>query len=363
VRWRSTSPSSLGHRTSGPAQRSNGPAVPPTEAPSPDRNTSRCRGAAARCYTPLTSGFAAENRPEEHVIAATVEVTERTSEPPRLRVGQRVRELYSYREIILNLVRKELKVKYTASVLGAVWSLLNPIVFLAVFTFVSKVLQGGIQDYPVFLMAGLLAWTLFSVGLNAGAQSVIANANLVKKVYFPREILPLATVGVALFDFFLQSIVFFTVLLAFGYGFRLDLVWLYPIAFAALMLFTVAITFWVSALNVRYRDIQHLIGLALLVWFWLTPIVYAAGLVHQNLLKHPNGLLFWRIFLLNPMTWIVCGFQNALYHTTNKTPVLAPMTPAQLALGLGVVIVAATALLYVTWRVFFALSGDFAEEL
>ncbi len=155
-------------------------------------------------------------------IAATVEVTERTSEPPRLRVRRRVRELYAYREIILNLVRKELKVKYTASVLGAVWSVLNPIVFLAVFEFVSKALGSSLDDYPVFLLAGLLAWNLFSVSMSAGAQSVIANANLVKKVYFPREILPLATIGVALFDFVLQSLVFFAFMIVFGYGFQLD---------------------------------------------------------------------------------------------------------------------------------------------
>src|SRR6185295_8335424 len=107
---------------------------------------------------------------------------------------QRIRELWAYREILTNLVRKELKVKYTASVLGAVWSLLNPVVFLAVFTFVSKVLGSNINDYPVFLLSGLLAWNVFNVSLSSGAQSVIANANLVKKVAFPREILPLATV-------------------------------------------------------------------------------------------------------------------------------------------------------------------------
>ncbi|HTG47557.1 MAG TPA: ABC transporter permease, partial [Actinomycetota bacterium] len=132
---------------------------------------------------------------------------------------RRARELYAYREIILNLVRKELKVKYTASVLGAIWSVLNPIVFLAVFWFVSKVLGSSVKDYPVFLLAGLLAWNLFSVSLSAGAQSVIANANLVKKVYFPREILPLATVGVSLFDFVLQSAVFFAAMIIFRYGF------------------------------------------------------------------------------------------------------------------------------------------------
>ena len=130
-------------------------------------------------------------------------ITERTSEEPKLRVGARLRELWAYREILLNLVRKELKVKYTASVLGAVWSVLNPIVFLAVFTFVVKILGNQTPHYAVFLLSGLLAWNLFSVALGNGTRSVIDNGNLVKKVSFPREVLPLAVVGVALFDFVL----------------------------------------------------------------------------------------------------------------------------------------------------------------
>src|SRR4029077_15208162 len=134
-----------------------------------------------------------------------------------------------------------------------------------------------------------------------GAQSVIANANLVKKVYFPREILPLATVGVALVDFVLQSAVFLVFLLVFGYGFQAS-IWLYPFAFVDLLLFSVALTAVVSSLNVRYRDVQHLIGLALPVWFWLTPIVYPIGRVYDKLSKSTNSLAIgvWYVYLANP---------------------------------------------------------------
>ena len=244
------------------------------------------------------------------------------------------------------------------------WSLLNPVVFLAVFTFVSKVLGGNLTDYPVFLLSGLLAWNLFSVALTSGAQSVIANANLVKKVYFPREVLPLATLGAALVDFVLQSCVFFAFIVVFGYGFRLGTLWLYPLAFAALLLFTTAMLLWVSALNVRYRDVQHLLGLALLVWFWLTPIVYAAGPVHTHILATSHGALFWVAYLLNPASWIVFGFQGALYHSTYLgTSPLAPFSTGQLALGLLGVIAVSSLLLFLTWRAFFSMSGDFAEEL
>ncbi len=262
-----------------------------------------------------------------------------------------------------NLVRKELKVKYTASVLGAVWSLLNPVVFLAVFTFVTKVLKGGIADYPAFLLSGLLAWNLFSVSLSNGAQSVIANANLVKKVAFPREILPLATVGVTLVDFVLQSAVLVVFFVAFRYGFHLEVLWVYPFAFVALLLITVAFTMFVSALNVRYRDVQHLIGLALLVWFWMTPIVYAASTAHTSMLETSYGLTAWKIYLLNPLTWVVMGFQRALYHSGTDPLFPVPYSAGELAVSLTIVSVIATVAVYLAWRLYFAMSGDFAEEL
>jgi ABC-2 type transport system permease protein len=304
---------------------------------------------------------------EEPAIATAADLTERTSEPPRLRIAARVRELHAYREILWNLIRKELKVKYTASVLGAVWSLLNPVVFLAVFTFVVEVLGTGLDHYPVFLLSGLLAWNVFNVSLSTGAQSVIANANLVKKVYFPREILPLATVGVTLVDFVLQSAVFFAFLLISGYGFSLGVVWLYPMAFVALVTFTVAATLWVSSMNVRYRDVQHLLGLALLVWFWLTPIVYPGRLVQEKLSTITlGGFTAWDAFLLNPMATIVFGFQRALYTSPGPEGVdraLPDVSLAWLAGALAIAIVASIALLYVTWRTYFSMSGDFAEEL
>lgn len=277
----------------------------------------------------------------------------------------RLRELAGYREILWNLVRKELKVKYTASVLGAVWSLLNPVVFLIVFSFVSRVLGGAVVPYAPFLLAGLLAWNLFNVSVLQGAQSVIANANLVKKVYFPREILPLATVGVALVDFVLQSLVFFLFLIVWGYGFTAD-IWLYPLAFVDLLLFSVALTMFVSALNVRYRDVQHLIGLALLVWFWMTPIVYPIGRVYDELSTSTSAYAStaWTVYLANPMTWIVVGFQKALFHPSDPTlNPLAPFTTTELGLALSIGALLLLVLVYLAWRLYFSMSGDFAEEL
>ena len=315
----------------------------------------------------MTSGFIARpHRPQEPTIAASTFV-ERTSEAPSLHVRTRLRELWTYREILLNLVRKELKVKYTASVLGALWSVLNPIVFLAVFSFVTKVLNNQIPDFPVFLLSGLLAWNLFNAGLLQGSRSVLDNANLVKKVAFPREILPLSVVGVALVDFVLQSAVLLVFMLAIGYGFHVAALLLYPLSFVTLVVFTTAMTFWVSALNVRYRDVQHLIGLALLVWFWMTPIVYPGGLVQDKLVKAtaPWSPHLWTVYLLNPLTPIVSGFQRALYATVSPSGirVLPDVSVLWLAGVIAAVLVVTLLLLLYTWRLFFRLSGDFAEEL
>ena len=251
--------------------------------------------------------------------------------------------------------------------LGAVWSVLNPVVFLAVFTFVVKMLNNKTPHYPVFLLSGLLAWNLFSVALGIGTRSVIDNGNLVKKVAFPREILPLAVVGVTLVDFALQSAVLLVFVVASGYGFHAEALVLYPLSFVTLMVFTTAVTLWVSAVNVRYRDVQHLINLALLVWFWMTPIVYPGGLV-QDRFTSPGAPLspyLWYAYLLNPLTPIISGFQRAIYGvvTPDGVRVLPAVTVAWLVAVVGLTLAGSIVLLYLAWRLFFHLSGDFAEEL
>ncbi len=257
--------------------------------------------------------------------------------------------------------------------LGALWSVLNPIVFLAVFTFVVKVLGNSTPHYPVFLLSGLLAWNLFSVAVGNGTRCVIDNGNLVKKVAFPREILPLSVVGVALVDFVLQSAVLFVFMIATGFGFHADALVLYPLSFATLLVFTTAMVFWVSSLNVTYRDVQHLIGLALLVWFWMTPIVYPAGTVQAKLVgpNAPWSPHLWTIYFLNPLTPIISGFQRALYGTVSYVPsgstaavhVLPDVSAAWLAAVVGAALVVSLGFLLYTWRLFFRLAADFAEEL
>ena len=300
---------------------------------------------------------------------ATSDVAVRTSEPPRLRPLSRLRELVVARATLGNLVRKEVKVKYKSSVLGAAWSMLNPILYLAVFSLVfGLVLRNNIPYFPIYLLSGLLAWNLFSTSLALGARSVVDNANLVTKVYFPREILPFASIGAACVDFLLQALVLAVFMLIAGYGvFGLNLL-LLPLSMLALLAFTGALTLWVAGLNVRYRDTQHLLNLALLTWFWLTPIVYPSGFLYGQLAGlEVFGISLVNLYLANPMAAIVFGFQRAIYAIVyplqGQAPILYPVSVGWLALLLVGVTVVSVLLFLLAWRTFFRLSGDFAEEL
>jgi ABC-2 type transport system permease protein len=289
----------------------------------------------------------------------SAEVLVRTSEPPRLKVLGRVRELWRSREVLGNLARKELKVRYKSSVLGVLWSMLNPILYLVVFSVVFTVfLPSQIRDYPVYLLSGLLAWTLFSTSLQGATLSVVGNSELVPKVAFPREILPLAAVRAQTVNFLFQFVVLMAFMLIIGYPFLGPALLLVPAALFVLILFVVALGFATSALNVRYRDTGHLIDLALLAWFWSTPIVYPAKLVAERL-----GPWF-RLYLANPMANVVLAFQRGLYGGDPSNRALLPVADVGWYwVRLGIVGLGSLILLLVTWRLYFRLSGDFAEEL
>jgi ABC-2 type transport system permease protein len=260
-------------------------------------------------------------------------------------------------------------VKYKSSVLGAAWSMLNPMLYLAVFTLVFRViLRNDIPHFAVYLLSGLLAWNLFSTSVSLSVRSVVDNASLVTKAYFPRELLPLSSMGSAFVDFALQALILALFMVAFRYGqFGMNLL-LLPLSLFALMMFTAALSLFVSALNVRYRDVQHLVNILLLAWFWLTPIVYPSSFVSSVLGKrHVFGLSMYHLFLANPLADIVFGFQRALYGLIRppgaSTDVLLPVSVGWLALLIAAVAVGSMVLLMLTWRLFFRMSGDFAEEL
>jgi ABC-2 type transport system permease protein len=295
-------------------------------------------------------------------MTAQLEILVRTSEPPRLRLGQRLRELFRHREVLVNLTRKETKVRYKSSVLGVAWSMLNPVLYLAVFYVVFTVfLPSGIPDFVVYLLAGIVPWTLFASGLQGATGSVVANGSLVTKVAFPREILPLSAIGAALVNFGYQSVVLVAALLVFTYPFLGPALVLVPLALVVQVLFLAALGLATSAFNVRYRDTTHLVDLALLAWFWVTPIVYQG----PELVGESLGARAVQLYLLNPMANVVLAFQRALYGGTSPRALAELPDPgiAWYAGRLAVLGLISVALLYLTWRAFYRLSGDFAEEL
>jgi ABC-2 type transport system permease protein len=272
-------------------------------------------------------------------------------------------------ELLAALVRKDLKVKYKNSALGFVWSLANPLLYLAVFTLVFNVfLRGGVDNFAVLFMAGFLVWSFFNLSTLTATGAVVGNANLVRKVRFPRIVLPLSSVGFAGVHFLLQLAVLFlalTVLYADAFGPQLLLV---PPALAVALTFTVAMSLLASALNVRYRDVEHLLEIALLAWFWLTPIVYPVTVVRDQLAE--NGVLWlFRFYMANPMTAVVVAMQRAIFNhpvgTSQGLPkqILPADGYAFYLRWLGVAAVISVVLLGVGLWTFRRLQADFPEEL
>ena len=268
-------------------------------------------------------------------------------------------------ELLVQLVRTDLKVKYQGSVLGFAWSLANPLLLMAIYYVIfTKVLDNGIEGFAIYLMAGLLPFTAFSQAVTSASGSITASAGLVKKVRFPRLVLPLSSVGFSLVQFLLQLAVLLVVVLVLDPG-RIgpELLFIVP-ALALLVVFATALGILVSALNVRYRDTSHFVEIAMLVWFWGNPILYAAGLVRGKL-----GDAYWAYFL-NPMATVVTTFQRAIYNEPYYTnpegkQALALADPGYLfyVRNLAIGFVIAGALLLLARAVFNRLQADFAEEL
>ena len=277
----------------------------------------------------------------------------------RARAQRRVRW-----ELLVGLIRKDLKIKYQGSVLGFLWSLANPLMLLGVYTFVFQVvLKSGIPKFGFFLLSGLLIWNLFAGSVAFSTDAVVGNAGLVKKVRFPLNVLPLTPVGFNLVHFALQLLVLLLVMLATGFTHFLGwgLLLVFPALGVALLL-TVGLSFLVAALNVRYRDTKHLVEVVLMAGFWVNPIVYSFSLVKPHL----HG---WHefVYYLNPMAGVVVAMQRALYADDAQlkpgTYVLADPGYAYYVKWLALGAVVSALLLWLGLHAYRRLAADFAEEL
>lgn len=236
---------------------------------------------------------------------------------------RRGRTLFSYRELIYNLVVRELKARYKNSILGFVWSLLNPLGMMVVFTIIFGVLLPNTQidKYPIFLLCGLLPWNYFSASVMGSLNSIVDNANLVKKVYFPREVLPVSSVIAQLVNFLLAFIVLFAALLVFRANFSPWLVPLLPVVLLIQTCFTLGIAFFLSTLNVFYRDTAIVMDVVMLAWFFLTPVFYSVELIPQTTAVLGMELDVRRLYyILNPMASIINMYRDLLYWGYRTDP-------------------------------------------
>lgn len=223
-------------------------------------------------------------------------------------------ELYRYRDLVLNLILRDLKARYKSSVLGFLWTLLNPLGMMLVFTAVfTLILPSRIERYPLFLLCGLLPWNFFSAGVMVGINSITGNANLVKKVYFPREVLPISSVLANLVNFLLGLLVLFAVLLAFRSPLS-PWLWLLPLVILIQTCFVLGIALVLSAVNVFYRDTNMIMDVVMLAWFFLTPVVYPVTALPQTYQLGGIPLNVHRLmYILNPMASLIAAYRDLLY--------------------------------------------------
>ena len=259
------------------------------------------------------------------------------------------KKLFAYRELLYSLTKKELKVKYRGSVLGFFWSLLNPVLIMLVYSFVfSIILHQGVKEFAIFLLCALLPFNFFSNSVNYGAGSVISNANLVKKIYFPKEIIPLSIVFSNLINFLLELIVLFIVLSIFKYKFYMYL-YLLPVVVFIQIFFVSGISLLVSSLNVLFRDLQHLVTILLMVWFFATPIIYPLSMV-------PERFQFW--MQINPMAVFSTFYRDIFYHVKYQEGFYIP------SLKIILICLAITfGIFFLGYFVFKKIEPRFAEEI
>ena len=288
----------------------------------------------------------------------------------RVPLRRRLAEIWASRELFTFLVRKEIKVKYKNSALGFLWSMLNPAFTLAVFyVLFTFFIPNGVPNFVIYMFSAMLLWNLFQTGVLSGTGVVVSNAGIVKKVAFPREILAFASVGSAFMFFVFQSTVLVAFMLGFWHRPAWADMWLLVPALAAIVLFASALCVFLSAVNVYLRDVQHLVEVVLMAWFWAVPGIYPLAQVAPKLAHHH---LLW-LYFLNPLVPPVMTFQRVFYAQLHPLPISTiSHQPMAVLANYGVhwyvaadlaVIAVSLVLLLGALIVFGRLEGNFAEEL
>lgn len=253
------------------------------------------------------------------------------------------KNLYQYRELLKTNVKKEIRGKYKGSFLGVLWSFLNPLLMVLVYALVfSVILKQDIPNYVIFLIVGVIPWNFFTTVIMQGTNCIWINGGIIKKVYFPREILPVSVVLAGLVNFLISCVIIFIFVLFSGMGFSIHLIWL-PLIAILQTLFSLGLLFILSAVDVYIRDVEYLMNFLISLLFYATPIVYTVDLFPES--------VRW-ILYLNPMTHFIDAYRSIFYYQT------APSLMSILYISLFAVF-----FLVFGYMIFRKLEKGFAEEV
>lgn len=256
---------------------------------------------------------------------------------------EKVAEIYKYKEMLKNLTTYDLRTRYRGSFLGFLWTFLNPLMLLSVYYLVfSTVMRINIEYYFLYMFIGLLPWTMFQTSILIGVNSIVTNANLIKKIYFPREIIPISVVFSGVINYLFGLIILIPFLFLLDLDILRIILW-FPIVVITQSMFTLGLIFTLSALNVYYRDIGHVVSIFITAWFYFTPIVFPVSMIPQK---------YEYIFNLNPMKFYTDIYHNIFYYNQNPST-----TTVVLCLLIAV------AILILGWIIFSKLELKFAEEV
>jgi lipopolysaccharide transport system permease protein len=261
--------------------------------------------------------------------SSAIEMSKTIIEPSKGLVSLKLREFWQYHELLYFLTWRDIKVRYKQTALGAAWAIMQPFFTMVVFSLFFGKLAGIPSDgipYPIFSYCALVPWTLFAYGLSQSSNSLVGNANLIQKVYFPRLVIPISSVLSGLVDFLLAFVVLLGMMWFYGMAPTLNIIWLPPLVLLALVA-ALGVGLWFSALNVQYRDVRYTLPFITQFWLFATPIAYPSSLLPEP----------WRtIYGINPMVGVVEGFRWALLGTkTAPGPVIIASTLATLAILVG----------------------------
>jgi len=256
---------------------------------------------------------------------------------------KKIKEIMAYRQMLESLVLTDLRTRYKGSFFGFLWTLLNPLLMLMIYSLVFKyVMRVQLENYTTYLFIGLIVWTLLSQSILSGAGAIIRNSGLVKKIYFPREILPLSVVLGGAVNFLFSLLILIPMLIINNISLGISIL-LFPVILLIYLLFVLSITMIVSSINVYFRDMEHISNILVMAWFYITPIVYTTDMIPDSLQS---------VFNLNPMKVVISSFHDMFFF--NKLP-----NTGDLIYLICVTIL----LLIISSFLFKKLSRKFAEEI